>query len=201
MTSSPLYGLVLAGGRSTRMGTDKGLLHYHAQPQRDHVAGLLTPLCEKVFLSLNQDQAITASTNVIIDEFPDAGPLGGIWSAMRQHPQVAWLVVACDMPFLNKQTLRCLVQHRNTTQQATVFQHPDTGHIEPLVSIWEPAIYQYTEQCFKKSKQSPQQLLATATVQIVHPSDAMFFQNVNNIEAFEEAIITIKSNLASDITI
>lgn len=173
------------------MGTDKGLLHYHAKPQRDYAAALLAPFCEKVFLSLNQEQAVNTS-NAIIDEFPNAGPLGGIWSAMRQHPQVAWLVVACDMPFLNEQIINCLVQHRNTTQQATVFQHPDTGHIEPLVSIWEPAIYQYTEQYFLASKRSPQQLLATAAIHIVNPPDALFLQNINNTEAFEEAIAALK---------
>ena len=193
MTLSPLYGLVLAGGRSTRMGTDKGLLHYHAKPQRDHIAGLLAPFCEKVFLSLNHKQVENASDNIIIDEFPDAGPLGGIWSAMRQHPQVAWLVVACDMPFLNEQVIDYLVQHRNTTQQATVFQHPQTQHIEPLVSIWEPAIYQCIKQYFGASKRSPQQLLTTASVHIISPPDALFLQNINHPEEFEEAVAALKN--------
>ena len=53
------YGLVLCGGKSTRMGTDKSMLQYHSKPQRYYVYDLLFPLCEKVFISCNEQQSST----------------------------------------------------------------------------------------------------------------------------------------------
>ena len=97
-----IKGLVLAGGRSTRMGEDKGEIVYHNQPQRDHMAGLLNNYCAETFLSV-ADEKLSSEYLQIKDSFAGLGPMGGILSAFRQDPDSAWLVVATDIPLLDKE--------------------------------------------------------------------------------------------------
>ena len=133
-------GLVLAGGRSTRMGRDKGLLTYHGAPQREVAFRLLRLFCQQVFLSLNAEQAKTADPRfpILVDETPDAGPLGGLLTAFGHDPGAAWLTVPCDLPFLTEKTISFLLAHRDPTRAATALRGAD-GWPEPLVVLWEPA--------------------------------------------------------------
>src|ERR1035437_38083 len=100
-TKPKIFGLILAGGYSRRMGQDKALLEFHGKPQIKHIYDLLHKYCSKVFLSKRKYQKAyhgIASINDS-DEFSHQGPLAGILSAMKKYPDADWLVVACDLPF------------------------------------------------------------------------------------------------------
>ena len=107
-----LYGLVLAGGKSTRMGSDKGLIQYHDRPQQEYLYHLLEQVCSKVYLSIRNEQQASVSNefNVIADQNEYHGPFNGILSAHKAHPNVAWLVLACDLPLLDLEA-RIFVWH------------------------------------------------------------------------------------------
>lgn len=142
--ATPLYGLILAGGESRRMGGDKALLAYHGCSQVEYVASLLSPICAATYLSRRPDQAQISTGHtelpVLLDTFLDMGPLGGVLSALRAFPQAAWLVVACDLPWLDGASLEALLDARNPFRQATAFLQSD-GAPEPLCTIYEPRIY------------------------------------------------------------
>ena len=103
-------GLVLAGGKSTRMGRDKGLLSYHDKPQREYLYEQMRPLCRDVYLSIRPEQkdSLPEGFASIADENIYRGPLNGLLSAHHAFPEAAWLVVACDLPFLGSGDLRRL---------------------------------------------------------------------------------------------
>jgi len=104
MAAPPLFGLVLAGGASTRMQRDKAAISYHGKAQLHWAYELLTGFCAATFISVRPDQRdepTRASLPQIVDAQPGIGPLAGISPALTQHPKAAWLVVACDLPFLN----------------------------------------------------------------------------------------------------
>src|SRR5690349_7912378 len=113
--SSPLNGLVLAGGMSTRMGRNKAFIKWHDKEQQYHVADMLRNLCKDVFISCRKEQEkdLSSEYKTIPDSFFDMGPLGGILSALQSEPGKAWLVVACDLPLLNEETLRFIIANRN----------------------------------------------------------------------------------------
>jgi molybdopterin-guanine dinucleotide biosynthesis protein A len=138
---APIYGLVLAGGRSKRMGQDKSLMTWHGSEQRYYMADLLRGLCADVYLSIRADQhgEIDDTYKTIADVYDNAGPLAGILSAMSARPDVAWLVTACDLPLLDVPTLQYLIDHRDTAKMATTFYSPHDNLPEPLITIWEPA--------------------------------------------------------------
>lgn len=139
-----LYGLVLAGGKSLRMGQDKSVMHWHGKEQRYYMADLLKKVCADVYISCREEQKddIDKNYKTLIDNYTGAGPLIGILSAFKAHPDVAWLVTACDLPLLDLHTLQYLVHNRDANGIATTFKSPHDGLPEPLITIWEPAAFE-----------------------------------------------------------
>src|ERR1043165_6645961 len=101
-----LTGLVVCGGQSSRMGTDKSMLNYHGKPQRYYLYEWLQQWCEEVYISCNADQAATipGSYNTIADkdEWKDMGPMTGLLSVHTMLPGADMLVIGCDYPLLTK---------------------------------------------------------------------------------------------------
>jgi len=180
-----MNALILAGGRSTRMGTDKSLLTYHHQPQWRYLYELLTPYCSTVFISCRADQKDNFDSFPCLIDTREIGPLGGILSAFEHNPNEAWLVIACDMPFVSAETIAFLVHHRQPTQLATAFQHPETMFPEPLLTIWEPQSYQSIQAQFQQNRFSPLQILQKANVHLIPCPTLRWLQNVNTPEEFK----------------
>ena len=190
---APLYGLVLAGGKSQRMGKDKGLLQYHAKPQREHMADLLSSFCEKVYISCRSDQknSIPEDYHPLVDTFLGLGPFGGILSAFREFPDAAWLVVACDLPLLDQTALTHLIERRNISQLATAFKSPFNQFPEPLIAIWEPRAYAELLAFMAQGYSCPRKVLINSSIELIQAEHPEALTNVNHPEEFEG----VKKNL------
>ncbi len=182
-----LNGLVLAGGKSSRMGKDKGTLMYHDKPQREYEADLLKGFCEGVFLSLSQNQKIDGSESypIIKDSFIGLGPYGAILSAFRAYPNQAWLTVACDLSLLNNESLSLLVEKRNPSKLATCFHNPDTNFPEPLITIWEPRAYPVLLEFLSHGYSCPRKVLINTEIEEIHVDQVEFMANVNDPKTYE----------------
>src|ERR1700722_7702074 len=112
----PLYGLVLAGGRSTRMQRDKATLSYQGRNQLDRAMDLLGACVAQAFVSVRADQRADparARYAQVVDTRDGLGPLAGIVAAQALKPDAAWLVLACDLPYLDARGLQFLIEHRD----------------------------------------------------------------------------------------
>lgn len=180
---TPLYGLVLCGGKSTRMGADKCDMDYHGMPQGKYLYEQLRPLCDKTFLSIRKDQELAwaASMPVIRDRDEYKGPFNGLLSAHRLHPDAAWLVVACDLPMLNTKILQELITERALKEVATAYATKESGLPEPLVAIWEPAglarAIRYLEDA---SSSCPRKFLIRSNAALVTAADDAYLMNANS---------------------
>ena len=183
-----LNGLVLAGGKSQRMGEDKGLLDFHGQPQRLHMADLLSKFCEKTFLSCRPDQVdeMNGKYPALPDTFHGLGPMGAILSAFREEPNTAWLVVACDLPLLDETTLGFLVENRNPSEMSTSFLSPVTNFPEPLICIWEPRAYPTLLDFLSQGYSCPRKALINSPIELLKVPDANALRNVNTPEELAE---------------
>ena len=177
---APLYGLVLAGGKSQRMGEDKGLIDYHGLPQRAYMAQQLEGICDQVFYSLRTEQEAPANGQIIRDSISGLGPFGAIVSAFREHPDAAWLVVACDLPMLDQEGLRALAQKRNPSKIATAFHNPATGWPDPLVTIWEPRAYTILLQFLAQGYSCPRKVLINSPVEVIEADNPQILLNANS---------------------
>jgi len=185
---APLRGLVLSGGQSTRMGTDKGQLAYHGRPQREHAYELLSRYTDLVYLSVNAAQAAElsgTSYRLIEDTFLGLGPLGGILSAFRQDPEAAWLVVACDLPLLSERSLDILVAGRDSGKMATAFYDSDHRFPEPLVTLWEPRAYPILLQFLSMGYSCPRKALINSDVALLDIPDVSELTNANDPQTRE----------------
>src|SRR5690606_41979109 len=93
-----LNGLILAGGKSSRMGRDKSLIVFHDQPQRDHLFNILKRFCNEVYLSCKNVEGIPEHLNAIPDKFDLNTPLNVILSSFEHEPDAALLPSAVAMP-------------------------------------------------------------------------------------------------------
>lgn len=181
-------GLVLAGGRSVRMGRDKGAIAWHGKPQREHLADLLKSLCDEVFISCRpgQEAEIESAYQTLPDTFSELGPYGAILSAFRQNPNCTWLVVACDLPLLDRDTLDFLLKNRQPRRVATVFESPFDQMPEPLIALWEPKSYAVLLSFLAQGYSCPRKVLLNSDALILQAPDPTALTNVNTPEEMEK---------------
>lgn len=184
----PLYGLVLAGGKSLRMGRDKGLIDYHGMPQREYAYRLLSKVCQKTFLSVRPEQVeeIPASLKPLPDVMLGLGPYGAILSAFQAHPDKAWLILACDLPLADAAALDYLISHRNPSKMATAFQSPVSDFPDPLLTIWEPKSYLPLLQFLAQGYSCPRKALINSDIELLKAPVGDWLKNVNTEEEFRE---------------
>ena len=181
--TATVKGLVLVGGKSTRMGQDKSDLDYFGSPQKIHVKMLLENQNIKTFYSV-QNQ----SDNVfeISDKFYNLGPFGGVCSAFQKDPNAAWFVLATDVPFVDENVIKLVLKHRNPSKVATAVKGKGKEFVEPLITIYEPKAYPILLQYLAQGYSCPRKMLINSDVEIVEIDDS-FIRNINTPEEFELA--------------
>jgi molybdopterin-guanine dinucleotide biosynthesis protein A len=163
------------------MGTDKSTLVYNDHlPQRQYLYNLLKPRCEAVFLSCRADQLDALSDfDTLPDKYTNMGPMSALLTAFEHDPTSAWLVVACDMPFVDGNCIDFLLENRNPAKAATVFQNPESQNPEPLIGIWECNILKTIQRNSTNQNHSPTKLLKQNDIQLLSPVNPKWLLNVN----------------------
>jgi molybdopterin-guanine dinucleotide biosynthesis protein A len=192
--SAPLYGLVLAGGRSSRMGRDKAGIEFDGRTQLERAYGLLEHLTARSFISVRPDQAtepLRTRFAQIVDLPGLEGPAAGIRAAQLEHPEAAWLVVACDLPLLDAATLQHLIARRDSSRIATAYRSSRDGLPEPLCAIYEPAAAQLLAAFLANGGNCPRKfLIESATLLLDQPASGAL-DNVNTPAELAAAAATV----------
>ena len=182
-----IQGLILGGGKSTRMGVDKIFMKYHGTSQYTYLRNLMASLCKEVFVSCRPDQASLFS-DTITDSFLGLGAYGGLLSAFQKNPNSAWFSIACDVPLLNKETLEKLVSRRNPSKVATCFYNSETTFPEPLITIWEPEAYPVLLHYLSLGYSCARKVLINSDVEIVKLDNEEVLLNANTSKERDKAI-------------
>ncbi|HTU66857.1 MAG TPA: NTP transferase domain-containing protein [Steroidobacteraceae bacterium] len=203
MNAAPrLLGLVLAGGRSTRMQRDKAAIEYRpGVTQLDSAMQLLDGRVERAFVSVRDEQSVDATRakyTRIVDRGDIEGPLAGITAALAAHPDSAWLVLACDLPFLDARTLDALIAARDPARVATAFRSSHDGLPEPLCAIWEPRAAAALREVVAGGKNCPRKFLIGADTKLLDQPDPRALDNVNTVAEYGEAMSTLDSDASPE---
>lgn len=178
--NATLLGLVLAGGRGSRLGRDKGALDYHGLAQARWAHALLAGVCACAYVSVRGEQASTApylGLPVIADTGEAQGPAAGLLAAWQKRPDAAWLVLGVDMPLVDERFVAALVAARDPAALATAYRHEDETP-EPLCAIYEP----HAREALRRQppeRASLRRLIFAGPSVLVAPADAARLKSVN----------------------
>ena len=192
MSDAPLYGLVLAGGRSRRMGRDKALLEHNGQSQLERMMELLAGCAERAFVSTGKDQRDEPERRrfaQVVDRYDDMGPLAGILSAMDEYPDADWLVVACDLPNIDTATLRFLIDNRSPDKPFTAFTSSHDGLPEPLCAVYRHGTDTILRAFVESGIRCPRKILIRSDTCLIEQLDPRSLDNVNTPDDLADSIL------------
>lgn len=167
------------------MGTDKALLETDGQTQLARTVALLERHLESVFVSARADQILEVERRKyaqIVDLRDDLGPVAGILSAMQAHPDVAWLVVACDLPNIDDATVSGLLAQRSADKPFTAYTSSYDGLPEPLCAVYGRDSRSVVQALVDEGLKCPRKMLIRSDTQLLTPTNPAALDNVNTPE-------------------
>ena len=185
-------GFVLAGGQSTRMGADKAFVELGGHTLLERALQTVSAVASEVRILGNREK-FKAIRDVIEDEFPDHGPLGGIHAALRASHEDLNLILAVDMPFVEARFLEYLVQRaRAGAAVATVPRI--AGRWQPLCALYRRGFADVAEPALRAGKNKIDPLFGQVSLQVIEEAELQeqsfaleMFRNVNTPEELSAA--------------
>lgn len=183
-------GYILAGGKSSRMGTDKGLLLIEAKAMIEYVIEQMQSVFDNLVIVSNNTEYEKFGLEVIPDLIKDIGPAGGIYTALNHSDNQLNFIVSCDMPFVTKEAIAFMVTNSNDSQIVLV---ENQGKLEPLFGAYSKDCEEKWLQLIQQEKVKLQDMvlhfnLKTIPVENNEIFAAYFFKNINTKEDFDNAL-------------
>jgi molybdopterin-guanine dinucleotide biosynthesis protein A len=172
------------------MGQDKAALAYEGRPQLDRAFSLLAPRVARCFVSLREDQktdALRCAYPGITDRSEAIGPAAGLLAAHEAYPDVAWLVLACDLPLLDAATLEALIQARRDGYTTIAFRSEHDGLPEPFCTIWESEALEMLCHQVAAGRVWPRRALINGGTYLLSPRSPGTLNNINTPEERRQA--------------
>lgn len=189
-----LTGILLAGGKATRMGKDKAFLPYKNKFLFEYPLSILNSLCREVLISGSDPELLRSDAYKLVpDEIPASGPAGGILTCLKEACHEVCLVLSCDMPFMNPDYFTFLLERQTEKPVSAGFR--SDGTFEPLAGIYTKKAVPALE---KKLKEGKNKLSGTDYFDLIHWVDLKgtefdlehIFLNINTPEAYQRLLNT-----------
>ena len=180
-----IWGLVLSGGMSKRMGQDKALIEIDGNTQLNKTYTLLQNHLPEVFVSSRADQSADNERkkyNQIYDLYNNIGPLAGIVSAMQEHPEVDWLVVACDLMNLDDKTIDYLIENYHPNDNIIAYKSEYNGLPEPLCAIYSASAKPLLDESMNRKVICPRKILINSNAKLLTQPNPSALENFNTPE-------------------
>jgi len=191
--ASELFGAVFVGGQSTRMGKPKFSLTYEGVSGTEKATKFLSKFCKKVFLSSRADLDMSSlptikGTERINDEHIQLGPVGGLATLMGQFPNKAWMITACDMPFLKEDDFETIFQKRDPLRYGTCYVQKGRFGYEPMCAIYEPKFIVPLFEAMSRRELSLSRIIEALPFKKlkIEEADRSKFMNINTTEDYEK---------------
>lgn len=183
-------GYILAGGKSSRMGTDKGLLLFEGKAMIQYVIEQMQPIFDKLVIVSNNPEYEKFGLEVIPDLIKDIGPAGGIYTALNHSDSQLNFMVSCDMPFVTKEAIEFMITNSNESQIVLL---ENQGKLEPLFGVYSKECEEKWLQLIQQGKFKLQDMVLHFKVKTIPVENneifaASFFKNINTKEDFNNAL-------------
>ncbi len=169
-------GYILAGGKSSRMGADKGLLTFHGKPIVQKIIDQLKPAVKNVIIVSNNIEYKKFGFEVIADLIKDIGPAGGIHTALSHTDAEQIFVVSCDMPYITTDAIQYMIEQASQSQITLPLNHE---RMEPLFGV-------YSKKCLPIWQQLIEQGMIKLQEIVTHFE--LLKVNIDNNELFNDLL-------------
>lgn len=187
--------IILCGGRSRRMGRDKGSMLLKGKPMVLHVLDAISDVADEIILVLRETQQIKdyknllepyESLKIVEDKIKDKGPLVGILTGLSNINSEYAQILPCDSPFISKNFVLKMFETMETDNFDAVVPIWNDGHIEPLHSIYKKKTINVIEDLIKKEIKDVNSLIRNLNVKYVDveklDKTTLSFKNINAIK-------------------
>jgi molybdopterin-guanine dinucleotide biosynthesis protein A len=193
-----MAGYILAGGASSRFGSDKALAKLDGLPMLEHMIDLVLSITDDAVVIGSRKQYMGFDVEIIEDRWPGEGPLGGIITALdvtaKSYSRPMWsLVVSCDMPFLTREWLAFLCERAAKSEAQVVLAHSAHGP-EPLCACWRTDVVETLREAFERGVRKVTEGIGLLRSEVLDESAwkrfdsaGRLFWNMNTAVDFEEA--------------
>ena len=183
-----ITGFILAGGKSTRMGTDKGLMIFNGKPMINWVIESLQNSVEELIIVSDNQAYNDYGYKIISDLIPGKGPVGGIYTALQFSKTELNFIVSCDMPFIKKEIVQFIIDSYNN---AGICIPSSYGRIQPLAGIYKKSCAEIFLSAIQSDELKLQSLLKrinTSVIELDNFFAAELFQNMNTPDDIKKAM-------------
>ena len=183
-TRQKITGILLAGGKSSRMGREKGKIVIRGQYLYQYPLKVLESLCDEILISTCKDFEIEEKYQQVCDEIPNTGPIGGLYTCLKKSANELNIILSYDLPFVSNELMQMLME--NMGEEDVILPSTVSGKPEPLCGIYRKRVsevlsVQIKNNVFAVHKIFP--LMRTRTV-LITDSEPFFhkdlFRNIND---------------------
>ena len=197
MDKKSVSGFVLTGGKSSRMGEDKGLMIFDRKPLVQHALETLDQVAGQVMISANDSVYAQFSHPVVPDAIHDIGPMGGLYSCLLRSETEFNIFLSCDTPFVPSELLALLLQEIG--HHACAVPVHDNGKMEPLCAVYRKKCWETFAELINEGRYKVHEALdrlGYAEVKIDKNTpfyDNLLFFNINTPADYNHALQYIES--------
>jgi molybdenum cofactor guanylyltransferase len=186
---SLISGILLAGGKSSRMGSNKAFLRFKKRYLFEFPLSLLQEYCDDIIISASLESFESYNYKLVPDLIPDLGPMGGLYSCLPKIKHDRALILSCDIPFITKDYCEYLIS--GSEKYEIIVGQNKNGYPEPLAGIYSARVMDKLIAQVENKNYKMSDLISSCDAQIFSIQKAGFnqqiFMNINTKEDFEEA--------------
>ncbi|GAA3509652.1 molybdenum cofactor guanylyltransferase [Aquimarina addita] len=184
---SDITGIILAGGKSSRMGQEKGLVKHNGIPFIEHIIRAMETVTDQILIITSQKAYQKYGYKCIPDIFTECGPIGGIYSGLSKTSTTHNLILSCDIPFITSFVLENLIHKHRIKYDITYYDN------NPLIGLYNQSVTHKFLQSIEQKQLRLMQLLFNLKVQVLEVTEQItpLVRNINTPEQYNKANIWI----------
>lgn len=181
-----ITGIILAGGKSSRMGSDKGFLLLNKKPFIQHIIDALNPLVTEIVIVSNRIEYNGFKLKRVTDYIENSGPLAGVYSGLNSSETDYNIVLSCDIPLISTEILKKLIKNSDTISE--VIQIESEGKTMPLIALYKKECKYKFYKLLEKGERRLQYAVEQCVTKniILDKKNSAFVANINTPKELKE---------------
>lgn len=186
-----ITGIILAGGKSSRMGKDKGTCSFNNKPLVEYAIEVLKPFCGELLLSANNIESYNKyAIEVVPDEIRFIGPLGGMFTCLKKSKTRHNIILSCDTPFISKELIKHIIVNIDSKSKIIAPLHQQ-NFIEPLCAYYSKDLIPIFEEYIHNKDYKLLKILSSVELKTLRIDNSLDFFNpklFNNLNTPEDLL-------------